>query len=86
MNRVRTITRTIVEEVQIIDLESDLTIDLDLLFALCDADLGFDFVNITDPALRARLEAAQYIYTNAKGSSYASDKLKTIAREENLNI
>ena len=85
MSRVRTIERTTVEEVRVIDLEPDLTIDVDLVYALCDVDF-FGFVNITDHALRARLEAGQYIRTNSKGSSYAARKLKLIAREENLNI
>jgi hypothetical protein len=85
MSRIRTIERTTVEEVQVIDLGPDLSIDVDMVYALCDVDF-FGFVNITDHALRARLEAGRYIYTNSKGSSYATKKLKLIAREENLNI
>jgi hypothetical protein len=86
MNRIRTIKRTTVEEVRVIDLGPELTIDVNMLYALCDADDSFDFITILDPGLRTRLEAAHYIRTNVKGGSYATAKLKNIAREENLNI
>jgi hypothetical protein len=86
MNRIRTIKRTTVEEIRVIDLGPDLTIDVEMLYALCDADGSFDFITILDPALRRRLETARHIRTNVKGGSYATEKLKNIAREENLNI
>ena len=84
MSRVRTIERATVEKVRVIDLDPDLTIDIELLYALCEVKGYSGLVNITDWALCDRLEAGQYIHTNPKGLSRASDKLKTIASEENL--
>jgi hypothetical protein len=42
MNRIGTIKRTTVEEVRVIDLGPDLTIDVEMLYALCDADSDHD--------------------------------------------